>query len=50
MCQVSHKEAKTNNMYMMDDYDKSRPSNYINYLDANNLYGLAMLMKLPIGN
>ena len=49
MCQVSHKEAKANNKYMMDDYDENRPSNYINYLDANNLYGLAMSMKLPIG-
>ena len=38
MCQVSHKEAKANNKYMMDDYDENRPSNYINYLDANNLY------------
>ena len=49
MCQVSHKEAKANNKYMSEDYDKERPSHYINYLDANNLYGLAMSMKLPIG-
>ena len=49
MCQVSHKEAKANNKYMGDDYDKEKPTNYINYLDANNLYGLAMSMKLPIG-
>ena len=49
MCQVRHKEAKANNKYMGEDCDKERPSNYINYLDANNLYGLAMSMKLPIG-
>ena len=49
MCQVSHKEAKANNKYMGEDYDENKPSNYINYLDANNLYGLAMSMKLPIG-
>ena len=48
MCQVSHKEAKANNKYMGADYDAERPSNYINYLDANNLCGLAMSMKLPI--
>ena len=47
MCQVSHKEAKTINKYMMmDDYDENRPSNYINYLDAKNLYGLAMSMMV----
>ena len=34
---------------MGEDYDTERPSNYINYFDANNLYGLAMSMKLPIG-
>ena len=49
MCQVSHKEAKANNKYMNEDYDETKASNFINYLDANNLYGLAMSMKLPIG-
>ena len=49
MCQVGHKEAKANNKYMNDEYDETKPSNYIKYLDANNLYGLAMSMKLPIG-
>ena len=49
MCQVSHKEAKANNRYMGEDFDETKPSNFINYLDANNLYGLAMSMKLPIG-
>ena len=49
MCQVSHKEAKANNKYMREDYDTERPSNFINCLDANNLYGLAMSMNLPIG-
>ena len=49
MCQVSHKEAKANNKYMGEDYDETKPSNYINYLDANNLYGLAMSIKLPRG-
>lgn len=49
MRQVSHKQAIANHKYMEDYYDKRKPSNYINYLDANNLYGLAMSEKLPIG-
>ena len=49
MCQVSHKQAIANNQYMENEYDEAKPSNYINYLDANNLYGLAMFKKLPIG-
>ena len=38
--------AKANNKYLID-YDKSKPSTYIIYLDANNLYGWAMSQKLP---
>ena len=42
-----HRYTKTNNRYMKD-YDESKESSYIQYLDANNLYGAAMSEKLPI--
>ena len=32
----------------MRDYDKNKKSSYIQYLDANNLYGKAMTEKLPV--
>ena len=48
MCQVSHKLAVANNKYMEEAYDESKPSNFIHYLDANNLYGLAMSQKVAI--
>ena len=47
MTQCSFKKVEANNKYMNEDYDKSKPSSYISYLDANNLYGLAMCKKLP---
>ena len=34
----------------MKEYDEKAPSKYIMYLDANNLYGLAMSQALPTGN
>ena len=32
----------------MKNYDKIKESSYIQYLDANNLYGWAMSQKLPV--
>ena len=34
----------------MKDYDKNKESSYLQYWDANNLYGWAMSQKLPVNN
>ena len=44
---ISRHYAKANNKYMKETYNPSQPSNFITYLDANNLYGWAMIQKLP---
>ena len=46
--QSVHRYASANNPYM-EEYDSSRPTNYLQYLDANNLYGWAMSQALPTG-
>ena len=50
MTQTTCKKVEANNKYMGSDYDSSKESSYINYLDANNLYGLSMIQKLPYRN
>ena len=47
ICHAVNRYAHANNHYMKD-YDKTKESSYIQYLDASNLYGAAMSKKLPI--
>ena len=41
ICQAIYRHAKANNKYM-NDYNKDIESSYLEYLDANNLYGWTM--------
>ena len=50
--QAVYRWAAANNPYMGPEYDPSRPTKYLQYLeylDANNLYGWAMSQPLPTG-
>ena len=45
---ISKRYSEANNKYMKD-FNPDKPSKYIQYLDANNLYGWAMSQSLPTG-
>ena len=47
-CSV-YRYAKANSKYVKH-YDKNQESSYLQYWDANNLYGWAMSQKLPVNN
>ena len=47
ICHAIHRPLKANNKYIKN-YNKNKESSYIQYLDANNLYGWAMSQKLPV--
>ena len=46
---ISGRYAKANNP-LLPDYDSQKPTTYIIYLDANNLYGTSQSEPLPVGD
>ena len=47
ICHSIHRYTKANNKYLKN-YNNNEESSYIQYLDANNLYGWAMSKILPV--
>ena len=46
ICHAIYRYVKANNKYMKN-YNKHKEESFLQYLDANNLYGWAMSQKLP---
>ena len=49
ICHATYRYAKANNKYMKN-YNKNIESSYIQFLDANNLYGWTTSQKLPVND
>ena len=48
VCHVIRSYVEAIDKYM-DNYDENKESSFLQYLDANNLYGCPMIEKLPVG-
>ena len=44
---IPNRYGVANNRFMGESFDRRKPSSFITYLDANNLYGWAMSKPLP---
>ncbi|PKY63103.1 hypothetical protein RhiirA4_432950 [Rhizophagus irregularis] len=49
MTLLKRPNVKANNPKMGDSFNPSKPTTWISYVDANNLYGWTMSQYLPIG-
>lgn len=47
--QTCHQLVKANNTFL-DTFNANEPVCYLNYVDANNLYGWASIQLLPTGD
>ena len=47
MCHAIYRYAEANNKFMKD-YNKDEEESFLQYNNANNLYGWAMSQKLPV--
>ena len=47
---IPNRFEKANDKYMGKKFDPRSPSKFIVFLDANNLYGWAMMKALPVGD
>ena len=47
ICHTTHRYSQANNKYMKN-YDKTIESSFLEFLDANNLYGWVMSQILPV--
>jgi len=50
LCFVGSQRHTVANNHYLENFDKTKPENYIIYLDANNEYGWAMSKPLPYKN
>ena len=49
VCTINHRHFAANNPYL-NSFDGTKPTSFLHYVDANNLYGASMSKPLPTGN